>query len=359
MFVGVWWACLLGWHCVQWNDSSVQCAVPEGYGRDLPVKLHMASLIPSDARAGAERDAECPLVLEVTTTATFSYSDPVVTSMSIGHGPPVGGTVVTLVGSGFGSGTMGGVPSVFLLTQVSASEDREVEVPQVVLSFNHDRLVIQVGPGMGANLTLVVAHGSTGARATVARAWSYDAPVVVDVAPVVADSGSSRRVLGSASGSNSSFDLPCNSSSGVDSTGCVRRWFPATSTVLEISGQNFGSDAASACAGGGIVVMVGGVRCEPMNASSVYVSNTLLRCRVSALPVGSSGISVAFAGQAVSVPPTLELVALCGPGFYGKPGVCGLWAVGCGLWAVGCGLWAVGCGLWAVGCGLCTLGCRL
>ena len=85
---------------------------PEGFGQGLPVKLVTASLIPlpgwSSGSAGIPPSSngsaanDCPLPVTVDTLATFSYNDPVVTSVSPSRGPSVGGTVVIVNGTNLG-----------------------------------------------------------------------------------------------------------------------------------------------------------------------------------------------------------------------------------------------------------------
>ena len=162
---------------------------PEGFGQGLPVRLVTASLIPlsdwSSGSAGIPPSSngsaanDCPLPVTVDTLATFNYNDPVVTSVSPSRGPSVGGTVVDITGSGFGSSTAGGSPRVLLLSTGSGAG--VVEVSLTVVQYNHSWISVVMAAGVGANQSIAVVHGSTGVRAVAASAWSFDGPVVSSV----------------------------------------------------------------------------------------------------------------------------------------------------------------------------------
>ena len=182
----VW--CLHG--CLQqWTPTGVACVTPEGFGRGLPVRLVTASLIPlsgwSSGSSGVAPSSngsaanDCPLAVTVDTLANFTYDDPVVSSVSPAKGPSVGGTVVTITGSGFGSVSAGGPPRVLLLS--NGSGGGVVEVSLTVVSYNHTWISAVMSAGVGANQSIGVVHGSTGGRAVLATAWTFDKPVVSSV----------------------------------------------------------------------------------------------------------------------------------------------------------------------------------
>jgi hypothetical protein len=235
--------------------------------------------------------------------------------------------VVTIVGSGFGSvdPSVNAPPRVVLVVMLAAG--RSVELELGVVGFDHDVINATMVPAAGANLSVIVQHGSSGVRATLEAAWSYDVPQVLDVVPLSDGSSSGWRL--DASGTSSQYLLPCtanssnstNSASETGSSGsCRRRWFPATSTIIEVLGSNFGPDPVFAGVGGGIRITVGGQLCVPASGSSVYVDDSTLRCLAPATTVGDKRIAVEVAGQAADMPTPLEVVALCGPGYQGSVG---------------------------------------
>ncbi len=200
-------------------------------------------------------------------------------------------------------------------------------------------IVASMAPATGTRLSLVVEHGSTGARAVATEAWSFLAPVVTDVVPVgsrsegrhlnedfglpcdgsvTTDPSSSSSSSGSSSSSSSLSSL--TTSAAANNSACRKRWFPATASVFEVVGQNFGPDGAFAGAGGGISISVGGLPCLPLEGATVFVSDTLLRCAVSGASVGAKGVSLVVAGQVASVDPAVEVVALCEQGYHGSAG---------------------------------------
>jgi hypothetical protein len=217
----------------------------------------------------------------------------------------------------------GGIPSIRLIVRRYL---RVFEVELAVLSFNQSSVSVRMAPGAGTNLSVVVVHGGSGGRGMAASVWSFDPPVVEFVTAVDELAAGSGNVTSAASNSTASggsstlttpasvatYDLPCNSSAS-----CRRVWFPATSGVLEVHGANFGADAALGELDGGIVVLVGGVRCVALEVGgSVFVNDTLLRCRMSsASSVGRKVVSVFVGGQWATVSPSFELVALCSSGF--------------------------------------------
>ena len=157
-----------------------------------------------------------------------------------------------------------------------------------------------------------------------ARSTAAHSNVLSQVVHVYLFKGSSARcVILSCSlrnaGPHSFAFLPCNTSAG-----CRRVWYPATSSVLDVRGANFGADRGVGELGGGIVIVVGGVRCVAVDGGSggsVFVNDTLLRCRMSApSSVGPKNVSVFVGGQWAEVSPSLEVVALCGSGFKGVEG---------------------------------------
>ncbi len=82
--------------------------------------------------------SQCPFVATVRTGLVFSFADPVVTSSRPRRGPPTGGTLVTIVGQGFGTQGVGAAPRVLL--QALLGPTRVVELPLVVRAYN-DRCV--------------------------------------------------------------------------------------------------------------------------------------------------------------------------------------------------------------------------
>jgi hypothetical protein len=201
----------------------VTCVAPEGFGRALPITLVTASLVALEGWS----HGDCPVPVTVGAPANFSYLDPAVTAVSPSHGPPVGGTRVSLTGSGFGGPLVGLPPKVFLAVDLGTSHT--VELPLSVVRYGHGEIVVVMAPASGTNLSLVVQHGSSGERVVVPGAWSFDLPVVLDVVP----GGGGRRLDGSGSGnaSGSGYELPCDSSNSSATPSCRRRWFPATSSV--------------------------------------------------------------------------------------------------------------------------------
>ena len=160
----------------------------EGFGRGMGVRLAMASLIPLSgwssgfggvlASTTGSASNDCPLGVTVDTLANFTYNDPVVSGVSPSHGPSVGGTVVNVTGSGFGSSTAGGSPRVLLLSTAMGSSGDAVDVSLSVVAYGHGWVTAVMAACVGANQSIAVVHGSTGARAVLTNAWSFDAPVV-------------------------------------------------------------------------------------------------------------------------------------------------------------------------------------
>jgi hypothetical protein len=158
----------------------------EGFGHGLSVRLAMASLIPLSgwssgfggvpASANGSASNDCPLGVTVDTLTNFTYNDPVVSGVSPSHGPSVGGTVVNVTGSGFGSSTAGGPPRVLLLS--TGSGGPAVDVSLSVVAYGHGWVTAVMAASVGANQSIAVVHGSTGVRAVLTNAWSFDAPVV-------------------------------------------------------------------------------------------------------------------------------------------------------------------------------------
>jgi len=300
---------------VQWTSSRVRCRSVEGYGRNLTVKVTLASLVPSVGwTSAAGSDDLCPYNVALETSVKFSYADPAVSSVRPRHGPASGGTVVVVSGSGFGAPGIGRIPIVNLI--VLTLDGEAFEVPLFVIGYNDSSVSVRMVAAAGTNLSVVVEHGGSGGRGVLSDAWSYDAPIVTMVSPaVLLGSSVASDVNTSLSGSMSvSYDLPCNTSAG-----CRRVWYPATSSVLDVRGANFGADRGVGELGGGIVIVVGGVRCVAVDGGSggsVFVNDTLLRCRMSApSSVGPKNVSVFVGGQWAEVSPSLEVVALCGSGF--------------------------------------------
>ena len=177
------------WLCgLQWTPTGVACVTSEGFGRGMGVRLAMASLIPLSgwssgfggvpASTTGSASNDCPLGVTVDTRATFTYNDPVVSGVSLSHGPSVGGTVVNVTGSGFGSSTAGGSPRVLLLSTAMGSSGDAVDVSLSVVAYGHGWVTAVMAACVGANQSIAVVHGSTGARAVLTNAWSFDAPVV-------------------------------------------------------------------------------------------------------------------------------------------------------------------------------------
>ena len=186
MVMMMWWLVVCRLCVCQWTSTSVACVTTEGYGHDLGVRLTMASLIPvANWTSGvgstplSNWSNDCPLGVTVDSHRRFSYDDPEVSGVTPGRGPAVGGTVVNITGSGFGSPLVGDAPRVLLLSR--SGDGSIVELGLSVLQYDHGWIEAVMVPGVGASLTVAVVHGSTEARALLASSWTYDGPVISSV----------------------------------------------------------------------------------------------------------------------------------------------------------------------------------
>ena len=297
---------------VSWSATSVTCLTRPGYGVNLPVTLEVATLFAPTlpAAAAALQPVDCVYSV-VAPNQTFSYQQPVITSVYPVHGPALGGTSVTIMGMGFGGAAA--TPRVLLQT-VLPGANRTTLLPLTVSSFNHTSIVATVPGAGGANLTLIVVHGASGATASAVAVWSYDRPLVLGVVP-----------RGNASSVLSSVGQPCNGYNltavaqpwTVDS--CVDVWFPATGGVVDVYGVNFGASRLFSEVGEPGVVL-GGLPCYPLPGRALHVDDGHIVCASSAMVVGNVTIALAIAGQEGDVVEDMHLRAQCGPGYLGHEG---------------------------------------
>ena len=129
---------------VSLDGTQLVVQTPVGDGTNLPVLVTVAG--------------------QASNSASFSYAAPTVTSISPAHGPATGGTPITIFGSSFGASpavTIGGINAAFLSVNV-----------------NETQLVVAVPAGAGAGLDVVVTDSVTKQSASLAKAFSYDAPVI-------------------------------------------------------------------------------------------------------------------------------------------------------------------------------------
>ena len=122
---------------MQWTPTMLTCVVPSAdVAGVVPVTLLLASAPPATAASASS----CPSFLDIPTGLVFTYTappPPMLLSISPIHGPPSGGTVVTLLGVGLGASLS---PRVALLARLARG--REVELPLIVTAFNDTHVVV-------------------------------------------------------------------------------------------------------------------------------------------------------------------------------------------------------------------------
>ena len=304
---------------VTWTSTYITCTTSAGFGSGLPVTVQQSTLFapPTGAAPFTFYTSDCTTYAAA--PATFSYSAPVVSSLTPSSGGTAGGTTVTIRGAGFGSLAS---PTVLLQVPLPGGR-RSANLTATVKSFTDSTVVVTMPLGAGAQLTLYVAHGSSGATVAVPNAWSYTAPVVTGFVP-----------RGLALLSAPDPHMPCNGYNlttlqygSWSPSDCTNIWLPATGVTLDIYGSNFGG-AAVFSAIGGASVLLGGEPCYALPGSPLFVSNTQLTCAVSNMAAGQlnpKNTSVTIAGQSATLPHRLSLYALCGPGYVGSTGTWVRW----------------------------------
>jgi hypothetical protein len=180
----------------------------------------------------------------------FRYDGPSITSLSVNHGPTIGGTVIDITGTNLGANglqlsiTLGGIPciSVSWLSSTSA----QCTSP----------------PGVGGSHMIEMGIDGTARANSGAFRFSYDRPIIESVEPsIFSDSGGDR---------------------------------------IAILGRNFGEVESRASQ---MVVQVGRIQC----AQTSWVSDAELDCTVPPGALGNADVTVRISGQA-SVPFTVERV---------------------------------------------------
>ena len=292
----------------------VTCLTSTGFGNDLEVTLLTSTLYAPLSGQSRQALVTSDCVYSVSNdSVVFSYEEPIIYSVWPRHGPTAGGSRVTIAGVGFGGG---GVSPVVSVSAVLPGGSRETSLALHVVSYNNTAIVADMPGAAGANLSIVVVHGTSGARAVASGVWSYDAAVVYGLIP--------RGNASAAMVANTS--MPCNGynlsevdSHSWNSSACVEVWYPATGGVVDIYGVNFGFDVLFSGVGNPSV-MIGELPCVPLAGKSLFVSDSQLTCETAETAVGNKTMSVNIGGQVGSVSAIVSLRAQCGPGYLGHDG---------------------------------------
>jgi hypothetical protein len=182
--------------------------------------------------------------------ALFRYDGPSITSLSVNHGPTVGGTVIDIAGSNLGANglqlaiTVGGIPCISVMWISSSSA--QCTSP----------------PGVGGSHMIEMSIDGTARANSGAFRFSYDRPIIESVEPsFFSESGGDR---------------------------------------VAILGRNFGEVEGRASQ---MIVQVGRTQC----AQTRWVSDAELDCTTPPGPLGDAAVTVRISGQA-SLPYTVQRV---------------------------------------------------
>lgn len=129
--------------------------VPAGDGKNLPVVVTVAN--------------------QPSNTLSFSYAPPTVQAITPDHGPTVGNTLITIIGSSFGTSptvTIGGI-----------------DAPVQSNNSTNSLLVVSVPAGSGTGLSVVVTDSVTGQFGVLPGGFSYDPPAITSLSSTSGPTG--------------------------------------------------------------------------------------------------------------------------------------------------------------------------
>ncbi len=276
-----------------YTNTRVKFLTPTGSGANLPINLTVEGKY------------------VVTTPTTFSYDPPALISVNPNHGPTVGGTAITLVGTNFGNQTA--TASVTIGGQ-----------PASVSSCNHTQIVCQLPAGQGTNKAVVVTISGQPSLSPVT--FSYDGPTITNVSPNVGPTagGIEITLTGSSFGTNGTLffnGLPISTTGYNQSQ--IKFMLPAGQGVsntisVDVSGQlspnayfNYGVPGITSVspnhgpAAGGVEITVGGTNFGTsgtltLNGQTVTptsYSNTQIKFMLPAGQGTNNSIVVGVSGQ--------------------------------------------------------------
>lgn len=203
-------------------------------------------------------DGQAATLTGLAQNALFRYDGPSITSLSVNHGPTVGGTVIDIAGSNLGANglqlavTVGGIPCINVMWMSSTS--CQCTSP----------------PGVGGSHIIEMSIDGTARANSGAFRFSYDRPIIESVDPsLFSESGGDR---------------------------------------IAILGRNFGEVEGRSSQ---TIVQLGRTQC----AQTRWVSDAELDCTTPPGPLGKVDATVRISGQSSS-PYTVERVL---PGAAGSP----------------------------------------
>ena len=321
---------LAGSACVQagpgtsYADSLIQCQLAAGQGTGYNATVTAAGQ-------------------SVTVVNAFSYDAPTISSLVPLYGPSIGGTVLTVIGTNFGS------TAVVTFNGTLNAATAQV-CTQVGLGQSNEQITCTVPRNQGP---LIPVYVTVSGQQSQPLYFSYNAPTITTVTPLLANTDGSTAITlsGASFGLGSNFTLTLNSTTLLTPTqfsdsiivftlpagtgtklplalvvaaqaasysqgalllsyspptismvrGCSS-FSGATATfcdtgglgmVIAITGTNFGGNAAL------ISVTTGGLSCAPV---TIDTPHTRINCTLAAAPNGgyNVAVSVSVAGQTVS-----------------------------------------------------------
>ncbi|MGC3958876.1 MAG: IPT/TIG domain-containing protein [Verrucomicrobiota bacterium] len=140
-----------------WSHTQIKCLLPEGQGVNQPVVVISGG------------QASLP--------GNFNYALPGITNVNPATGPTVGGAVITLRGTNFGtSGTVsiGGKPASVVTT-----------------NWSHTQIQCVLPPGQGVNQSVVV---TTAGQSSPAASFNYGDPIITNVVPALVPTAGSNTI---------------------------------------------------------------------------------------------------------------------------------------------------------------------
>jgi hypothetical protein len=230
-----------------YQSSLIQCASPEGYGQNKPVVVYAVDQSSQSA-------------------VYFSYSSPVISSVSPSAGPTNGGIAITISGSNFGGVTA-------LANNVISVSFSGISC--VVVSATHTQLVCTLPAGTGTGVSIrVTVDGQISAAVS---GFSYSPPSIFSVSGCPLQDGNTT--------------LDCSVSGG---------------TVLTITGANFGTPSLQMMQSWSPAVTVNNIACSSAN---ITVAHSELKCNLPSSKGFNLAVSVVINQQSTSQP----LLSYTGP----------------------------------------------
>lgn len=156
-----------------WDHGRITCTVPPGEGAHLPLVVTVSG--------------------QTTTNNSFSYSPPVISSVSPLTGPTGGGTTIRIRGTNFGENLSG--------------RDRVALGGNLCpyVTWNYTNIICIIPSGQGTNLPLVVTVNGQ----EVTTQFSYSAPSITSVSPMTGPTtgGTSLTISGDSFGASGTVTL--------------------------------------------------------------------------------------------------------------------------------------------------------